>query len=178
MEHLRTRGAALVVALFLLLSVAGVAGAAHVILPAVAAPQAQEQVANEHGDEDEDANEDEDTTQDEDTTEDEDTEAPDEDAAGAQGEHGAIVSAVAQNEACVGGEHNNHGWAVSQVARGLIVPDALTGCPVWVPPVVTETTDATDTDAAASPGKSGEHRQDAANKAKKTKTHGRWANQP
>ena len=56
-------------------------------------------------------------------------------SAGAQGEHGALVSAVAQNEACVGGPNDNHGWAVSQVARGLLVPDALTGCPIWVPPV-------------------------------------------
>ena len=170
MEHLRTRGAALVVALFLLLSVAGVAGAAHAILPTVAAPQAQDQVANDQGDEDQDAdeNEDEDTSQDEDTTEDQDTEAPDENAGDAQGEHGAIVSAVAQNEACVGGPHNNHGWAVSQVATGALVPDALTGCPV-APDAVTTDTTVTTTDAAAAPGKSGEHRQDAVGKANKAK---------
>ncbi len=176
MKDLRTRSAALVVALLLLLSVAGVAGAAHVILPATAAPQAQEQVAKEHGDEDIDEDEDQDedqdedtTTDDEDTTEDGDTDAVD--AEGAQGEHGALVSAVAQNEECVGGPNDNHGWAVSQVARGLQVP-AAGECPEWVPPTLTtETTD--ETDVTSAPGKSGEHRKD-----KKAKTHGRWASQP
>ena len=73
--------------------------------------------------------------QDEDTTEDEDTtrgrktpRRTEADTEGAQGEHGALVSAVAQNELCVGGLHMNHGWAVSQVARGLSPYDA-TGCP-------------------------------------------------
>ena len=168
MKDLRTRSAALVVALLLLLSVAGVAGAAHVILPATAALQAQEQVAKEHGEEDTDEDEDT-TTEDEDATEVGDTDALD--AEGAQGEHGALVSAVAQNEECVGGPNDNHGWAVSQVARGLQAP-AAGECPEWVPPTLTtETTDATDVTAA--PGKSGEHRKD-----KKAKTHGRWASQP
>ena len=36
---------------------------------------------------------------------------------GAQGEHGALVSKVAQDETAVGGPHNNHGGAVSLVAR-------------------------------------------------------------
>ena len=74
------------------------------------------------------------------------------------------MSAVAQNEDCVGGPNDNHGWAVSQVARGLLVPDALTGCPVWVPPTVTETTDTTDLTVAH--GKSAEHRKDKEHKAK------------
>ena len=37
---------------------------------------------------------------------------------GAQGEHGALVSKVAQDESAVGGPNNNHGGAVSIVARG------------------------------------------------------------
>jgi hypothetical protein len=37
---------------------------------------------------------------------------------GAQGEHGALVSAVAQDKSAVGGPNNNHGGAVSLVARG------------------------------------------------------------
>ena len=98
---------------------------------------------------------------DEDTTEDTTEDTSD----GAQGEHGALVSAVAQNEECVGGPNDNHGWAVSQVARGLLVPDALTGCPIWVPPTVTtQTTDTTD--VTVTHGKSAEHRQDKAHKAK------------
>jgi len=40
------------------------------------------------------------------------------DAVGAQGAHGAIVSAVAQDKAAVGGPNDNHGGAVSAVARG------------------------------------------------------------
>jgi hypothetical protein len=36
----------------------------------------------------------------------------------AQGAHGALVSAVAQDETAVGGPNNNHGGAVSIVARG------------------------------------------------------------
>jgi hypothetical protein len=39
-------------------------------------------------------------------------------ASGAQGEHGAAVSAVAQDKTAVGGTNNNHGGAVSAVARG------------------------------------------------------------
>jgi hypothetical protein len=39
-------------------------------------------------------------------------------AAGAQGAHGAAVSAVAQDETAVGGPNDNHGGAVSLVARG------------------------------------------------------------
>ena len=169
MERLRTRSAALVVALFLLLSVAGVAGAAHIALPA--APQAQDQVENDQGDndqgEDEQGASDEDSTEgkdtDQDTTEDTTEDTTDESTDGAQGEHGALVSAVAQNPECVGGPNDNHGWAVSQVARGLLVPDVLTGCPVWVAPTsITETTDAT----VQTHGKSAEHRQDKAHKAK------------
>ena len=54
---------------------------------------------------------------------------------------------------------------MSQVARGLLVPDALTGCPIWVAPTVT--TQTTDTDATVKThGKSAEHRQDKAHKAK------------
>jgi hypothetical protein len=172
MNNLRTRWAAMVVALLLLLSAAGVAAAAHVILPATASPQAQEQVAKEHDDDDIDEVEDEDTTtEDEDVDEDADADA--QDADGAQGDHGALVSAVAQNKECVGGPHENHGWAVSQVARGLQVPSAGE-CPEWVPPTLTsETTD--ENDVTAAPGKSGEHRKD---KDKKAKTHGRWASQP
>jgi hypothetical protein len=37
---------------------------------------------------------------------------------GAQGEHGALVSNVAQDKTAVGGPNNNHGGAVSLVARG------------------------------------------------------------
>ncbi|MEO8571721.1 MAG: hypothetical protein ABI553_08450, partial [Chloroflexota bacterium] len=37
---------------------------------------------------------------------------------GAQGAHGAAVSAVAQDETLVGGPNDNHGGAVSVVARG------------------------------------------------------------
>jgi len=174
MEHLRTRWAALVVALLLLLSVAGVAGASGLVRIAdETTPVVQDQGDDQGQDEDANEDQDEDTIEDEDTTEDQDTEAPDEDAGDAQGEHGAIVSAVAQNKTCVGGPNDNHGWAVSQVARGLLPTDAVTGCPAWVPPVVSETTDTTD--AAATHGKSAEHRQ---NKEKKAKTHGRWASQP
>ena len=170
MEHLRTRWAALVVALLLILSVAGVAGAAHVVLPGSAASQAQEQVANEHedGDQDEDQDEDTDEDTDEDVTEPE-AEDTTQDTDGAQGEHGAIVSGVAQQKECIGGPNDNHGWAVSSVARGLLVP-VVGACPVA--PVPAAVTTDTDTDAAAAPGKSGEHRQDKAGKAKKAK-HGR-----
>jgi hypothetical protein len=44
--------------------------------------------------------------------------------AGAQGEHGAAVSAVAQDETAVGGKNDNHGGAVSAVARGDHGPGA------------------------------------------------------
>lgn len=37
---------------------------------------------------------------------------------GAQGEHGALVSKVAQDKTAVGRPNNNHGGAVSLVARG------------------------------------------------------------
>ena len=40
------------------------------------------------------------------------------DAAGAQGAHGAAVTAVAQDATAVGGTNDNHGGAVSLVARG------------------------------------------------------------
>jgi Ni/Co efflux regulator RcnB len=164
MERLRTRSAALVVALLLLLSVAGVAGAANIALPA--APQAQDQVENDQGENEQGADEDteEDTTQDEDTDEDTTEDTTQDTSDGAQGEHGALVSAVAQNKECVGGPNENHGWAVSQVARGLLVPDVLTGCPVWVPTLTTQTTDTTD--VTTSHGKSAEHRKDKAHKAK------------
>ena len=51
---------------------------------------------------------------------DEDTASSDDSAAAsqAQGEHGALVSAVAQDKTAVGGPNNNHGGAVSLVARG------------------------------------------------------------
>jgi len=44
------------------------------------------------------------------------TDAPE--TVGAQGTHGALVSAVAQDKAAVGGPNGNHGGAVSTVARG------------------------------------------------------------
>jgi len=44
----------------------------------------------------------------------------------AQGEHGALVSAVAQDETAVGGPNNNHGGAVSLVARGTHGANAAT----------------------------------------------------
>jgi hypothetical protein len=47
---------------------------------------------------------------------DEDTDGDSE--TGAQGAHGAEVSAVAQDETAVGGPNDNHGGAVSIVARG------------------------------------------------------------
>ena len=40
------------------------------------------------------------------------------DAVAAQGTHGALVSAVAKDKAAVGGPNDNHGGAVSAVARG------------------------------------------------------------
>ena len=40
------------------------------------------------------------------------------DPADTQGAHGALVSAVAQDKAAVGGPNDNHGGAVSAVARG------------------------------------------------------------
>jgi hypothetical protein len=119
MERLRTRWTAIVAALLLLLAVAGVAGATHLARPSTvgaahvqAASGAEDQGAdaNEATDQDTDADETEDTGT--------DTNADSPDAAGAQGEHGAAVSAVAKNKDCVGGGHNNHGGAVSQVAKG------------------------------------------------------------
>jgi hypothetical protein len=51
-----------------------------------------------------------------------DTDSPETDGdsqgTGAQGEHGALVSEVAQDKSAVGGPNNNHGGAVSLVARG------------------------------------------------------------
>jgi len=47
-----------------------------------------------------------------------DTDAPETNGTGAQGEHGALVSEVAQDKTAVGGPNNNHGGAVSIVARG------------------------------------------------------------
>jgi hypothetical protein len=47
--------------------------------------------------------------------------------AGAQGAHGAAVSAVAQDQTAVGGTNNNHGGAVSLVARGTHGPSATHG---------------------------------------------------
>jgi hypothetical protein len=59
-----------------------------------------------------------------------DTDAPetngDSQGTGAQGEHGALVSKVAQDETAVGGPNNNHGGAVSLVARGTHGPAAVT----------------------------------------------------
>ncbi len=46
---------------------------------------------------------------------------------GAQGAHGAAVSAVAQDQAAVGGTNDNHGGAVSLVARGAHGPTAIHG---------------------------------------------------
>ncbi|HEY8168151.1 MAG TPA: hypothetical protein VIF84_05500 [Candidatus Limnocylindrales bacterium] len=172
MERLRTRWAALVVALMLLLSVAGVAGASHITLPAVAAPQAQEQAEKHPASDEDDADAEGDADAPEDET-DEDTDDADSEAAdGAQGEHGALVSAVAQNKECVGGPNENHGWAVSQVARGLQVP-AAGECPVWDPEV--SATDDTEAAGKIKGGNSAEHRKD---KTHKVKTHGRWATQP
>jgi hypothetical protein len=64
-----------------------------------------------------------DTTTPETTTEDT---SPETDAAGAQGAHGAAVSAVAQDPTAVGGKNANHGGAVSTVARGTHGPNAAT----------------------------------------------------
>ena len=136
MEHLRTRWAALAVALLLLVSVAGVAGASGLVKTAdESAPIVQSQ-GDDQGDQGEDADED----QDEDSTEAQDTEDQAEDttedttdtegAHGAQGAHGAIVSDVAQNKDCVGGPNANHGGAVSQVAHGILKSVA---CPEVVP---------------------------------------------
>jgi len=139
--------------MLLLLSVAGVAAATHVVLPDSAAPQAQEQVDREHpaGDADEDEDS---STEDENTTENEDTEL-------AQGEHGALVSEAARDKTCVGGEHMNHGGAVSQVAQGVLKAEA---CVAPSPePATTESTD--ETDVTTSPGKSGEHRKDKERRA-------------
>ena len=47
--------------------------------------------------------------------------------AGAQGAHGAAVSAVAQDETAVGGPNDNHGGAVSLVARGTHGANATHG---------------------------------------------------
>ncbi|MEA2629980.1 MAG: hypothetical protein QOE66_199 [Chloroflexota bacterium] len=46
---------------------------------------------------------------------------------GAQGVHGAAVSAVAQDATAVGGPNTNHGGAVSLVARGAHGPSATHG---------------------------------------------------
>ncbi len=46
------------------------------------------------------------------------TDTPDTSTDGAQGVHGAAVSAVAQDDTLVGGTNVNHGGAVSTVARG------------------------------------------------------------
>ena len=55
-----------------------------------------------------------------------DTTTPDT-TGGAQGAHGAAVSAMAQNHPAVGGTNNNHGGAVSLVARGTHGPSATHG---------------------------------------------------
>jgi hypothetical protein len=170
MEHLRTRWAALAVALLLLLSVAGVAGASGLVKIAdESAPVVQGQ-GDEQGDQGENADEDQNEDSTTDTTEDQDTQDQStdttEDTTGAQGEHGAIVSDVAQNKTCVGGEHMNHGWAVSQVAQGLQAPTAGE-CPVWTAPqpaAAPTTTDTTTTTDVKVHGKSAQHRQDKANK--------------
>jgi hypothetical protein len=49
------------------------------------------------------------------------------DTTGAQGAHGAAVSAVAQDQTAVGGPNNNHGGAVSIVARGAHGQSAVHG---------------------------------------------------
>jgi hypothetical protein len=147
-ERLRTRWTAIVAALLLLLAVAGVAGATHLARPSTvgashvqAAPGAegQDEDANAAEDQDTDANETEDTAT--------DTNADSPDEAGAQGEHGAAVSAVAHSDA-VGGKNDNHGGAVSAVARGTHGPSAAAGT--------------SGTSASTSHGNSASHRQDAA----------------
>ena len=55
-----------------------------------------------------------------------DTTTPDT-TGGAQGAHGAAVSAMAQNHTAVGGTNSNHGGAVSLVARGTHGPSATHG---------------------------------------------------
>lgn len=50
------------------------------------------------------------------------------DQAGAvEGAHGAAVSAVAQDKTAIGGTNNNHGGAVSLVARGTHGPNSTPG---------------------------------------------------
>src|SRR3990170_4104063 len=111
MERIRIRWAALVAALLLIVSMAGVAVATHLAQPsAVGAPHVQAAPAAE--DEDSDTNEDTDQVT-----------GTDADSDGSQGEHGAAVSAVAQSDA-VGGPNDNHGGAVSAVARGDHGPSA------------------------------------------------------
>lgn len=140
MERLRTRWTAIVAALLLLLAVAGVAGATHLAQPStVGAPHVQSAPGAHDQDEDADETDDQDTDGNE--TEDTDAGSPDED--GAQGEHGAAVSAVAQSDA-IGGPNDNHGGAVSEVARGDHGPSAEAV-----------------TSAPTSHGDSAAHRQDA-----------------
>ncbi len=151
MERLRTRSAALVAALLLIVSVAGVAGANNLTgLSAGGAPQVQAVPGNEDQDEDANENQDEDTntTEDTDTTEETNTNTPDE--AGAQGEHGALVSAAAHLKDCVGGKNHNHGGAVSQVARGEVT-EAVCDAAATVATTTVRTKN----------GKSNDHRKDA-----------------
>ncbi|HET7676726.1 MAG TPA: hypothetical protein VFK38_02660 [Candidatus Limnocylindrales bacterium] len=112
MQRFKTRwGAGAAVALLLILALAGVVGAAG--LPASdnaadtadEATQQAEQAIAEHTDLDAD--------------ELGENEAPevDNEGNGPEDNHGADVSAVAQDKDAVGGENENHGGAVSEVAR-------------------------------------------------------------
>ncbi|HEX5465667.1 MAG TPA: hypothetical protein VFW92_03220 [Candidatus Limnocylindrales bacterium] len=67
-------------------------------------------------------------------------------------DHGATVSAVAQDATLVGGPHDNHGWYVSCVARGGTVTG--TGTTATCTPA---TTLATLHGSSANHGKSGSH---------------------
>ncbi len=68
-----------------------------------------------------------DTTVPEAATPDTTTPDPADTSAGAQGAHGAAVSAVAQDPTAVGGKNDNHGGAVSLVARGTHGSSAVHG---------------------------------------------------
>ena len=67
--------------------------------------------------------------------------------------HGAAVSAVAQDATLVGGPHDNHGWYVSCVARGM-VPDVTVTPNTCKPAPAAATTTSSST---KSHGKSGTH---------------------
>ena len=114
-RRIRTRSTALLAALLIALVAAGFAAASShpgpaATLPSQAAPRAVDalEAAALAGDD----------------------HAPDENVPedrGAQGEHGAAVSAVANDVTLVGGDHDNHGGAVSLVARGDNGPPDVEG---------------------------------------------------